>query len=546
MADLLSIISLMFLIAAPFLLLAKIFSVSTAPALIVAGLVVGYFVEEAIMLDIARLGIALLVFTSTVRLQTKDFHTEVTDPELAAVGQLLAVVFIGFSAGLIIGYPPGQAIFIGLTASMSSSLMGSTLFYTRYMDYVHDWLSETIHSIQDFIALFLLMVVAAGTFQISTVAEHLGYGVILLVFATIINRYLYDLIGKFARHSSEIMLIMTVAILLFFLGSAQLMGTSIVVGAFAAGVAINYRPVKYSEVINSLESINDFFVAIFFITIGALVTMPSREVVSLTILLVVIAVVVKPMVMIWILNSKDYERRTATLTGLNLDQVGEFALIFVIEALILGLIIPEIFEAVILAAAITLITTSFTRYYNEQIFRILAFLGLVGDHGKKLKKYSFVPAELKNHIVIVGYGDFARRLVELCNEYDVKYVVIESSPWKIDELKEKSKAFVFGDVFEPDTRELANFSEADLVVSTVDFWAISDELVRYSDQLKVILRTKDRRRAHELLDRGAYYVAVSDLLAADHLEELFHSLVDDEKDLEALWERSAEMLGKEV
>ena len=546
MADLLSIISLMFLIAAPFLLLAKIFNVSTAPALIVAGLFVGYFVEEAIMLDIARLGIALLVFTSTVRIQTKDFHTEVTDPELAAVGQLLIVGLIGCAAGLFLGYPPGQATFIGLTVSMSSSLMGSTLFYTRYMDYVHDWLSETIHSIQDFIALFLLMVVAAGTFQINAIAEHLGYGVILLVFATIINRYLYDLIGKFARHSSEIMLIMTVAILLFFLGAAQLMGTSIVVGAFAAGMAINYQPVKYSEVINGLDSINDFFAAIFFIIIGALVTLPSLEVVGLTALLVGIAVIVKPIVMIWILNKKKYERRTATLTGFNLDQVGEFALIFVIEALILGLIIPEIFEAVILAAAITLVTTSFTRYYNEQIFRTLAFLGVLGDHGQTLQKYSCVPPGLNNHIVIVGYGQYARRLVEVCEEYDADYVVIESSPWKINELEKKCDGFVFGDVFEPDTREMANFSEAELVISTADFWPISDELVQYSDQLKVILRTKDRRRAHELLDRGAYYVAVSDLLAADHLEELFHSLVDDKEDLEALRERSAEMLGKEV
>ncbi len=538
MADLLSIISLMFLIAAPFLLLAKIFSISTAPALIVTGLVVGYFVEEAIMLEIARLGIALLVFTSTVRIQTKDFHTEVTDPELAAVGQLLIVGLFGFFSGWLLGYSPGQAIFIGLTASMSSSLMGSTLFYTRYMDYVHDWLSETIHSIQDFIALFLLMVVAAGAFQLDVIAEHLGYGVILLVITTVTNRYLYDLIGEFARHSSEVMLIMTVAILLFFLGAAQLMETSIVVGAFAAGVAVNYKPVKYSEVINGLDSINDFFAAIFFITIGALVTLPSLEVVGLTALLVGIAVIVKPMVVIWILTRKRYERRTATLTGFNLDQVGEFALIFVIEALILGLIIPEIFEAVILAAAITLVTTSFTRYFNEQIFRGLAYLGLLGDHGKTLKKYSCVPGKLENHIVIVGYGRYARRLVEVCKEYDADYVVIESSPWKIKELEDKCEGFVFGDVFEPDTREMANFSEARLVVSTADFWPINDELVRYSDRLKVILRTKNRLRAHELLDRGAYYVAVSDLLAADHLEKLFHALVEDGDNFEQLREKT--------
>ena len=543
MADLLTVISLMFIIAAPFLIIAKLLGVSTAPALILAGLAGGYFVEEGIMLEIARLGIALLVFTSTVRIQTKDIYTEVTDPEVAAVAQLLVVGLVGFTAGMLLGYPPAQALFIGLTASMSSSIIGSILFLTRYMDYVHDWLSVAIHSIQDFIALFLLMVVSAGSFQIDAVARHLGYGVMLLVLAMIISRYLYEQLGNFVRESNEAMLIMAVAILLFFLGAAQLMGSSIVVGAFAAGIAVNYDPVKYSEVINGVDSINDFFAALFFITIGALVTFPDLEVLGLTALLVGLSAVVKPAAMIWILSKQRYERRTATLTGLNLDQVGEFALIFAIEAFVLGFLFPAIFDAVILAAAITLVTTSFTRHYNEQIFHFLAYLGLLGDHWKALEKWSSVPGDLQDHIVIVGYGEYARRLVEVCEEHGRDYVVIESNPWKIEEMQENCEAFVFGDLFEDDTREYASFERAELIISTADFWPISEYVVDYSDRLKVILRTRDRSGARYFLERGAYYVAVSDLLAADHLEELFHSLVDEDEDFEELRERTAEIGG---
>lgn len=544
MANLLIIISIMFIIAGPLIVVAKIIGLPTAPALIVAGLITGYFVQESVMLEIARLGIALLVFTYTVRIQTKDINTKVSNPELVAVAQMVILGLIGFILGLVIGYPPGQAIFIGLTVSMSSSIMGSVLFVTRYMDHVHDWLSEKIHSIQDFIGLFLLMIISAGSFELNNIAQHLGYGVIMLVFAVFINRYFFDLIGKFARMSSEAMLIVTIAILLSFLGGSQLMGTSIVVGAFAAGVAINHDPVKYSEVINGLESIDDFFAAIFFITVGALVSMPTLKVIMLTAILTLLAMIVKPAIMIWLLRMKHYERRTATLTGFNIDQIGEFALIFVIEGLILGILMPEIFEAVILAAAITLITSCFTRRYNEQIFERLVSLGLLGSHGKALKKWSKLPDTLENHIVIVGYGQYARKLVQVCEEHKKNYIVIESNPGKIKEMNKNCTAFVFGDVREPDVREAANISKACLIVSTADFQPINEQIVKYANQTKVILRTKTHQQASDYLNRGAFYVAVSDLLAADQLQKMFQSLLYGGNNFEELRKQSINMINQ--
>lgn len=536
MTELLTTISIIFIVAGPFLLLANYLRLPTAPALIAAGLVASPFIDPTLKLEIARLGIALLVFTFAARIQTTDIQTVVADSEVIALGQLVVIGILGSGAGLLLGLPSEQAIYLGIAATLSSSIVGSTLFLPGSQELVHDRLSESIHSVQDFTALFLLLVVSAGAFALEPIANQLGYGVLLLLAAVAINRYLFELIGRFSGGADESMLIGTIALLLLFLGAAEFFGTSIVVGAFAAGIAVHHDPVKYSGVINGLESINAFFAAIFFITIGSLVTLPTTEVILMTLVLVVLAAVVKPAITIALLIQKGYERRTATLTGFNLDQVGEFALIIAIEALFLGILIQPIFDAIILAAAITLVTASFTRYYDEEIYHGLADYGLLGDHGKIVDRLSDVPDEISDHLVIVGYGRHGRRLVEVCEEYDQPYVVIESNPALLDDLEKNCEAYVFGDLVERRTAEKAALTDARMVISTADSRPVNEHVVSFADQVDVIIRTKTRADAKEFLEKGAFYVSLSDLLAADRLEERFEALIEGKYDREVLRE----------
>lgn len=536
MTELLTVISIIFIVAGPFLLLANYFRLPTVPALIAAGLVAGPFIDETLKLEIARLGIALLVFTFAVGIQTTEIQTAIADTEIVALGQLAVVGGVGFGAGLLFGLPAEQAVYLGIAATISSSIVGSTLFLAGDQELVHDQLSESIHSVQDFIGLFLLLVVSAGAFALDPIANQLGYGVMLLLAAVVVNRYLYDLIGRFAGGVDESMLIGTVALLLLFLGAAEFTGISVVVGAFAAGVAVKHDTVTYAGVFTGLDSINDFFAAIFFITVGALVTLPTADVVLLTLVLIVMAGIVKPAITIALLIHKGYERRTATLTGFNLDQVGEFALIIAIEALFLGLLVSSVFEAIILAAAVTLVTSSFTRYYDEEIYHLLANNGLLGRHGASVERWSDTPEELADHIVIIGYGRHGRRLVEACEEHDQSYVVIESNPALIDDLRANCRAYVFGDVIEPKTLKKAELAEARMVISTADSRPVNEHVVSFSDRVDVMVRTKDRASAREFLEKGAFYVAVSDLLAADRLEEHLERLLEEEYDREELQE----------
>ena len=547
---LLTALAILFVVVGPLLLFAKAVRLSLLPSLILAGLLVGQLgiIDEAVMLELARLGIAFLVFTFSVQIHTERVRTVVSDTEVVAIVQAFVLGMLGIAFALLVGVTlelelladvgldepltVEQALFVGIAAALSSTIVGTALFTNPQSDIVHDYLSGEIDSFNDLLAVFLLLVVSAGAFALEPIATQLGYGVMLLVAAIIVNRYLFGIIERLARGSDEAMLVSIVALLIVFLAAAEFLETSVVVGAFAAGIAVRDNPVEYSEVFNGLTSIREFFVAIFFATVGALVTLPSATAVAsdpsaalgpfvpvatIALGLVVLTVVIKPIVTGALLVYSGYDRRSATVTGLDLDHVGEFSIIVAIEALVLDLLIDPVFEAIILAAAVSMILSNLTHTYDEEIYGFMVGRGWLGQPYHDVDDWNTVPEDISDHVVIVGYGRQGRRLVDFCEEIDQPYVVIENNPRALPELRADCDAYVFGDALERETADVSNLEDARLIISTAESKALTEYFLSFADTVDVIVRTRELPMAADLIERGATYVIVPDLLAADRL-----------------------------
>ncbi|MDG5758962.1 cation:proton antiporter [Natronococcus sp. A-GB1] len=575
---LLTAMAILFVVAGPLLLIAKGLQLSVIPSLILAGLFVGQLdiIDEELMLELARLGIAFLVFTFSVQIQTKHVRTVISDTEVVAIVQALVLGVLGVAFAFVVGIAlesgilPGgglvdpvtieQALFVGIAAALSSMIVGTALFTEPQSDIVHDYLSSEINSVNDFLAVVLLLIVSAGVFALDPIATQLGYGVILLGTAIVINRYLFGIMDRLAGGSDEAMLVSIVALLIAFLAAAEFLETSIVVGAFAAGLAIRDDPVEYSEVFNGLESIQEFFVAIFFATVGALVTLPPLSavvsdpstglapfvpVVTIALGLVILTVVIKPIVIGVLLVYNGYDRRSATITGLNLDHVGEFGVIVAIEALVLGFLIDPVFEAIILAAAVSMILSNLTHTYDKEIYEVMVDRGWLGQPRHDVDDWNSVPEDISDHVVIVGYGRQGRRLVEFCEEIDQPYVVIENNPRALPDLRAECDAYVFADAIEPETTDASNLESARLVVSTAESKSLTEYFLSFSDTVDVIVRTRELPMAAELIERGATYVIVPDLLAADQLADSLGALLNGEYDPDELRAESMSELNPE-
>ena len=535
MAEMLAATAIMFIVAGPMLLLANRFKLPAPPLLIAAGLFAGAFIEELLVLELAQFGIALIVFAFGVGINLTAIEPIIADGELAALLQITVLGSLGFGFGLLVGVPAGEAIYLGVAAALSSTMIGTALLQTEISrDLVHGRLGQSIQFVQDLAAIAFILVLGAGVLAADPIAAQLGYGAVFLIAAFLVNRHLFPVLGRLADGSVELMLVGVIAMLVLFIGAASVAGIPVVVGAFAAGLAVRHDRTEHLGLFNGLESLKDFFLAIFFVTVGALVVLPfvhlppaeSMSKLLLVVGLVVLTVVVKPAVTTAILIYRGYEARTATITALSVDQVSEFALIIAIYALMIEAVGETVFDAIILAAAVTMITSTVTHRYNEDIYRWLADRGVIRGRHDKIDELSHVPEGRTDHVIILGYGRKGRRVVEVCEELGVPYLVIENDPAIREQVMVECAAYVFGDAMEAYSWEKANVEAARLIVSVTGSRAVSERVLEFGFDADLILRAEEEADALDLLDAGATYVAVPDLLAGEQLVKNVRALLE--------------------
>lgn len=535
MVDLITTLAVIFITAGVFLIIANQFSLSPVPFFILAGILTGTVIDEASLLELAQWGIAFLVFVFGVGVRLDTVQTVFRDSEVTSVVQLSMVGAFGFLCATLLGFDRLNSVYFAIAAALSSTIVGAGLLQSEIRNnLVYGRLAQSMHLVQDILAIIFILVLSVDVFSSDAIAANLGYGVILLVGALIIQRHIFNQLSRFAGNSQELMLMASISILICFLAAAEYVGISSVIGAFAAGLAIKADFTKNPDMLNGIESIKDFFVAIFFVTLGALVSIPSLSVVSTAFVLVVLTAVLKPAVTLLTLLWEGYDTRTASLTSFSLDQVSEFTLIIAIQALIVGQITPTLFDAIILAAAVTMITSSYTRRHDEQLYQSLLSGILDGSQSNKIDSQSHVDQTVQEHVIIVGFGRQGRRIVNYCETQDRPYVVIENDPTLLAELESQCENYVFSDAMHQYTWEKARLEKARLIISTIDQKRVSNRILDRCGSADVILRSSDLSEAKSLLKEGALYVTVPDLLASEQLNKHVFQVITGSTDRERL------------
>jgi len=543
MSEMIAALSAIFITSGVLLLLANRLSLPTIPFYIIAGFVAGEFIPQAEVLDLAQWGIAFLVFVFGVGIELPKLSSVFRDSELTAAAQLLVLGPLGFGIGILLGFEPLNAVYFAVAATLSSTLVGTGLLEIEIRNnLVHGRLAKSIHLLDDFLAIAFVLVLSATAFTADAIAAKIGYGVLILLLALLVQRHFFEYLTQYAEGSQELLMIGAITLLIGFLTLTSVLDISPVIGAFAAGIAIRRDYGRNLGMLNGIGSLKDFFVVIFFVTLGALVSIPSARVFVTAVALVVLTAIVKPAVTMAVLMWEGYDVRTATLTGVSLDQISEFALIIAIQGLLVERLAPELFDAIILAAALTMITSAFTRRYDEWLFATVTG-PLIGDRQTaKIDDQSSVPDSLSDHVVILGYGRLGRRLATVCAEEGVEYVVVENDPTKLAALRAETDQFFVGDAMYEYVWAKTHLDDARLVLSTVDQRRVSDRLLDLETDAEVVVRSSDADEAADLREAGATFVIVPDLLAAEQLQVVITGLLRGELDREELREHHLEKL----
>ncbi|MFP4045755.1 MAG: cation:proton antiporter [Candidatus Aenigmatarchaeota archaeon] len=515
MIEVIYLLALVFVLSSIFLFIFHKAFKLTIPAYIIAGIIGGLFLGEEALLELVKWGIVFVVFIFGAKLEPDKLKHGIGGSLFSVAIQVAGLGIGSFAVLYFTGFSTLDAVFVSAAVVFSSSLTGTELV-EKYatVELLYGRLAEATDVIHDVLAICLILLLSPILFNV-----NLGYTITvaggMLAVCLAIRKFLFPWIFEICDSSEELMLLSGISILALMITISEMAGLSIVVGAFFAGLTFSRFPYNI-ELVENMESLKDFFAAVFFFSLGALLTMPGLPSLIIAAVIILITVFVKPLLTSLSLMQYGYDKRTAYRCGLTLDQISEFVLILIIQAHLVGMISPYVFQGIIIATTTTMITTAYTDRYSEKIYAWLS-KNLPFDAPEKIQRSrTQISTPLKDHIILVGYDVQGRKIGEYLRERDEDFVVIEINPEKL-EMAEELENYIFKSGTERETWEMANHKEAKMIISTAPQRNISERILTLETEAKKVVRSNKFREASELLGEGADYVMVPDLLASEEL-----------------------------
>ena len=338
---------------------------------VVAGILIGPFTPGPTLADthalevLAEIGVILLMYSIGIEFHPRDLF-EVK--WVAVGGGALGILFsigLGLALAYVLGWPLPQGFAIGAIVSVASTMVLSRLLIDRgELLSAHGKVMIGITLFED-VAVVILTVLMPSLSSPSgdrflDLGKSLGKALLLLIpIGFLAVRFVPRFLAKVASmKSKELFVLVSVALGFATAYLTEALGLSLALGAFLAGMLISGSDYTH-EILSQLLPLRDIFVALFFVTVGALVN-PRVLLSHPGLLLILIALIVVGKFVIWtsIVRLFRFDWKTAVLVGVGLTQIGEFSYVLVQEAKSAQLVPDTIYNATLMASLISILINS--------------------------------------------------------------------------------------------------------------------------------------------------------------------------------------------
>ncbi|MES9960678.1 MAG: cation:proton antiporter [Sedimenticola sp.] len=351
-----------------------LFARQTLPvAYILLGVILGPSVaslvdDPVIVSEISHIGIMFLLFLMGLDLNPRELVRLFGRTSMVTLASSLIFGTLGFLLILSFGFTIRESLIIGAAATFSSTIIGLKLLPTTVLHHRHT--GEVIISVllmQDLVAILLLVILQGGAqdnhplFEIARliIAIPLLIGLSILVVRYVLNR----LITRFDT-IHEYVFLLAIGWCLGLAEAGAALGVSHEIGAFIAGITLASSPVA-QFVSEKLKPLRDFFLVIFFFSIGAGFDLKLAAGVAVPALLLAgIMLLCKPFVFQVLLHLAGDSRRRGMEVGVRLGQMSEFSLLVAMLAHSSGIIRAEASYLIQLATLITFLFSSYLVVMN--------------------------------------------------------------------------------------------------------------------------------------------------------------------------------------
>ena len=341
-------------------------------AYIVLGALLGPYGLELVsdtnlLSDIAHIGIIFLLFLLGLDMQPAHLIHMLKKATLVAIASSALFLGLGFSVGSLFGFSQAESVIIGAAVMFSSTIIGIKLLPTTVLHHKHTGeLVVGLLLLQDVIAIIVLLILNSGgdsdpmsSFVKSAIAlPALG------IFAWAGVRYvILPLLMKFDRFHEYIFLV-AIGWCLGMAEAAKLGGLSAEMGAFIAGIALATSPIS-QYIATNLKPLRDFFLILFFFSVGASFNLNLIGLIMLPALILTISVLLlKPVVFRLLLGRISESPSTGWEIGFRLGQISEFSLLIAYLAFAGGLIGTEASHVIQATAILSFLLSTYIVIFN--------------------------------------------------------------------------------------------------------------------------------------------------------------------------------------
>lgn len=483
------------------------------------------FFDTEILLKASNLGIILLLFTIglEVRLsELKRFGKLLLNLGLIQIlGSFLFFLFIF----LLLGFSfPTASILSASFCISSTAVVAKLLQESGEENSLVGGLSLGILIMQD-IALIPLLILeeslgnGGGLVFVKTLLIEISKAITILFFVYLFSTkaisHIFDFFAKLPREILNLFTIFFGTVVLYVL---SLMGISPLLSAFITGVMIA-QTIEHQHIFSEIRPFRDFFAIIFFTVLG--LSFPFDTFISVfhkSLLLALFIMISKIILILLIGLILGLHTKTAFSLSLNLFQVGEGAFVILQQGYGSKVLSDEVYFTSLGAVILLLIFTPLLfrekdkiyfsiRYFLRKYFKNLYdFISLKFDR----EPPRIDALELRNHIVICGYGRVGSYIGRALELIGVPFIAVDYDFRTVEKAKKRGVNIVYGDPANPDVLDYLQVDKAKILIIAVPDKTSQEEILvnalNLNPNIRIFTRVHRERDMHRLKELGAHII----------------------------------------
>lgn len=508
--------------------------------LLIAYLVTGLLLSAAASFDVSKslalsflpdIGIAFVLFLVGMELDLRELKSFGKQILTAGILQVIISGTMGTYLAQSFGFGLREAMLMGVGLAFSSTLVVVKILLDRKdLTSLYGKLSVGVLLLEDLIAVLILLAMSSsllfstGTEDILPVSIFIIKVIVLFSIALLINRLILSRVFKAVSDSGELLFLTALAWCFGFVTVAVLMGFSVIIGAFLAGVALASSPYHF-QIQGKIKPMRDFFIALFFVYLGTRVNFSNNfSIYPLILIFSAYAVLVKPVIFLLLFGIFGFKKHTMFRTAINLSQVSEFSLIILLVGFKMNLVSQDALTVIALSSVISFVASSLMISQSKNIYRMISSLISFFERKRHPVLEEEGDRKLIDHVVVIGAHRVGGEIVRFLKREKHPMVVLDFNPHQVEIMLSQEIPVIYGDVSDPEVLDLLSLDEAKMIISTSPELEANKTLLENLKVRKinipVIARAETMKDARSLYRAGADFVIFPEVMAGDLLLDM--------------------------